>query len=82
MTTRLAEVGASVGKLHDIGDLDGMETRSREITWLGCLWKTIAKGVPTARIFVTAIPDSLTYGFFNFFPLLVHIFLFVAMIGN
>ena len=49
MAMNLSEVGASVGELLELGGLDGMELQSRETTWLCCLWKTIARGVPTAR---------------------------------
>ena len=50
MAMSLAEVGASVGELLEVGGLDGMELGSRETAWLGGLWKTTARGVPTARM--------------------------------
>ena len=61
----LAEVGASVGELLEVGGLDGMELGSRETAWLGVLWKTTVRGVPTARTIVITKPASLTAGFFK-----------------
>ena len=68
MDMSLAEVGASVDELLEVGGLDGMELGSRETAWLGGLWKTTARGVPTARTIVITKPASLTAGFFKFFP--------------
>ena len=68
MAMSLAEVGASVGELLEVGDIDGMELGSRETAWLGGLWKRTARGVPTAIMIVINKPASLTAGFFkNFF---------------
>ena len=39
MAMILAEVGASVGKLLEVGGLDGMELGSRETAWLCGLWR-------------------------------------------
>ena len=61
----LAELGASVGELLEVGDLDGMELEIRETTGLDCLWKTTARGVPTVRMIVTTKPDNMTDGFFK-----------------
>ena len=65
MAMSLAEVGASVSELLEVGGLDGMELGSRETTWLGCIWKTIARGVPTAKIIVTTKTASLNASFFK-----------------
>ena len=65
MAISLAEVGASFGELLEVGGLDGMELGSREKYWLGGLWKTTARGVPTARTIVINKPASLTAGFFK-----------------
>ena len=65
MAMSLAEVGASVVELLEVGGLDGMELGSRETAWLGGLWKTIARVVPTARAIVITKPASLTAGFFK-----------------
>ena len=65
MAMSLAEVGASVGELLEVGGLDGMELGRREKAWLDGLWKTTARGVPTARTIVTTKPTSLTSGFFK-----------------
>ena len=62
----LAEVGASVFELLEVGGLDGIELGSIETAWLGGLWKTTARGVTTARTIVITKPASLTDGFFNF----------------
>ena len=68
MAMSLAEVGASVGELLEVGGLDGMELGSIETAWLGGLCKTIARGVPTARTIFVNKPASLTAGLFkNFF---------------
>ena len=48
MAMSLAEVGASVGELLEVGGLDGMELGSRETAWLGGLWKKTSRGVLTA----------------------------------
>ena len=61
----LAEVGASVGELLEVGGLDGMETGSRETAWLGGLWKTTARIVPTVRTIVITKLASLAAGFFK-----------------
>ena len=61
----LAELGASVGELLEVGDIDGMELGIRETTGLDCLRKTTARGVPTVRMVVTTKPASLTDGFFK-----------------
>ena len=69
MAMSLADVGASVGELLEVGGIDGMELGSRETVWLGDLWKTTARGVPTARMIVITKPASLTAGLFkNLFP--------------
>ena len=83
MAMSLAEVGDSVGELLEVGGLDGMELGSRETAWLCGLWKTKARVVPTAiTIFITK-PAILTDGFFKKpFPLLVHLFLFIVLIGD
>ena len=65
MAMSLAEVGVSVVELLEVGGLDGMELGSRETSWLGGLWKTTARGVPTARAIVITKPASLTAGFFK-----------------
>ena len=65
MAMSLAELGASVGELLEVGGLDGMELGSRETAWLGGLWKTTARVVPTARAIVITKPASLTSGFFK-----------------
>ena len=65
MAMRLAEVGDSVGELFEVGGLDGMELGSRETAWLGGLWKTTERGVPTERTVVITKPASLTAGFFK-----------------
>ena len=49
MAMSLAEVGASVGELLEVGGLDGMELGSRETAWLGGLWKTTARVVPHCK---------------------------------
>ena len=67
MAMSLAEVGASVGELLKVGDFGGMELGSRETAWLGGLWKTTARGFPTARTIVITKPASLTSGFFKTF---------------
>ena len=61
MAMSLAEVGASVVELLEVGD----ELGSRGTAWLGGLLKTTARGVPTARTIVITKPDSLTAGFFK-----------------
>ena len=65
MAMSLAEVGASVGELLEVGGLDGMELGSIETAWLDGLWKTTARGVPTARTIVITKPATLTAGFFK-----------------
>ena len=37
----LADLGDSVGKLLEVGDLDEMELEIRETTGLDCLWNMI-----------------------------------------
>ena len=69
MARSLAEVGGdSVGELLEVGGLDWMELGSRQTSWLGGLWKTTARGVPTARTIVITRPESLTAGFLKPFP--------------
>ena len=65
MVMSLAEVGASVGELLEVGGLGGMELGSKETSWLCGLWKTTARGVPTARTIVITKPASLTSVFFK-----------------
>ena len=65
MAMSLSEVVVSVGELLEVGGLDGMELGSRETAWLGGLWKTTARVVPTARTIVITEPASLTAGFFK-----------------
>ena len=67
MNMRLADIGASVDKLLEVGELDTIELGSRETTWLGGLWKTTERGVPTSRTIVTTKPASLNSGFFKTF---------------
>ena len=50
---RLAEVGASVGELLEVGDHDVMDIVIRETTWLVFLWNMIAKVFTNARLVVT-----------------------------
>ena len=66
MAMSIAEVGASVGKLLEVGGLDWMELGIRETTWSGCLCKTIARGFPTARMVITTKPASPTASFFKY----------------
>ena len=67
MNMRLADIGASVEKRIEVGDLDTIELGSRETTWLGSLCKTTERGVPTSRTIVTTKPASLNAGFFKTF---------------
>ena len=41
ITMSLADLGASVGELIEVDDLDEMELEIRETTGLDCLWKMI-----------------------------------------
>ena len=63
MAMSLSEVGASVGEYLEVGDLDGMDLGSIETTWFSCLWKTILRRVPNARMAVTTKIASLIVGF-------------------